>query len=67
MKLLLRLLSERGHLSMMRALSALSVITACILGYLAIMLDKDLVGAATLCGVFLSAGIAGKVMQKGKE
>lgn len=67
MKLLLRLLSERGHLSMMRALSAISVITACILGYLALLLNKDLVSAATLCGVFLSAGIAGKVLQKKNE
>lgn len=67
MKLLLRLLSERGHLSMMRACFLASVITACIIGIYAIVYVEDLVGAAALCGVFLGAGIAGKVMQKAKE
>jgi hypothetical protein len=67
MKLILRLLSERGHLSMMRALSALSVITGCIIGLYSIVYSKDLIGAAALVSAFLGAGIAGKVMQKRSE
>jgi hypothetical protein len=67
MKLLIRLLSERGHLSMMRALSAMAVSTACIIGLYAIAHNKDLVGSAALCSAFLGAGIAGKVLQKKDE
>lgn len=67
MKLLLALLSESGDISMMRLLSLICVITACIIALHSVIKGSDLNAAAVLCGVFLGVGIGGKALQKISE
>ena len=53
-----------GQVSMMRVLSLLSVLCACIIGLYGAKLGHDVTG---LCGVFLAAGFGGKLGQKALE
>lgn len=52
---------------MIRVLSFICVMTASIIAFHAISSGSDLNGVSVLCGVFLGAGITGKVVQKGIE
>lgn len=60
-------LSELGDLSMMRLLSLICVLTACLIALIGISLNRNAADLALLCGAFLSAGIAGKVVQRKHE
>lgn len=63
-QLLLSLFSDSSGLSMMRLLSLICVLTACIIAIYGIIKGHDLNAVAMLCGAFLAAGISGKVVQK---
>ncbi len=62
-----QLFSDSGDISMMRVLSFICVITASFIALRAVSVGSDLNAAAVLCGVFLGAGISGKVVQKVTE
>lgn len=59
--------SENSEYSMMRLLSFLCVVMAAGIAIHAISSKSDLSETAVLCGVFLTAGIGGKVIQKVSE
>lgn len=61
------LFSETGDVSMMRLLSLICVLSASAIGLKVAALGGDMSAAAILCSTFLSAGIAGKVLQKNAE
>jgi len=61
---LLTLFSDTGGVSMMRVLSLICVTTASGIAIHAISTGSDLNATSVLCGVFLGAGIGGKVTQK---
>lgn len=65
---LLKLITESGDdVSMTRVLALACVVTGIALGLLGVYMGKDLVGLAQVCGVFVGAGMAAKVAQKGFE
>lgn len=66
-KFILELFGEKGDISMMRLLSFICIMTASGIAMRAVIMDRDLSQAAVLCGVFLGAGISGKVIQRGIE
>lgn len=59
--------SETGNISMIRVLSFICVTTAAVIAFHAISVGSDLSATSVLCGVFLGAGIGGKVAQKVSE
>lgn len=59
--------SEVGDQSMMRLLSFMCVITACLVAFYAVASSKDLSATALLIAPLLTAGIGGKVIQKNSE
>jgi hypothetical protein len=61
------LFSETGDVSMMRLLSLICVLSASAIGLKVATVGGDMGTAAVLCSTFLSAGIAGKVLQKKDE
>lgn len=64
---ILDLFSDSSHVSMMRFLSLLCVLTACGIAIHNAATGQDLNGISMLCGTFLGAGIGGKVAQKVAE
>jgi hypothetical protein len=62
-----RLFSSDGSVSMMRFLSFLCVLTACLIGLKVTVMGGDMSTAAVLCSTFLGFGIGGKVSQKFAE
>lgn len=67
MSFIKELFSDTGTVSMMRLLSLICVLTALCVAIHAISVGSDLSETAILCGVFLSAGIGGKVAQRVTE
>lgn len=67
MRCIKEMFSETGDISMMRVLSFICVITASGIAIHAASCGSDLNAAAVLCGVFLGAGITGKVVQRMAE
>lgn len=55
---------ETGEMSMMRLLSFMCVLIACIIAMTGLLLDKDVV---SLVSAFLSAGMLGKAVQSFSE
>ena len=53
----------KGHNSSMRLMSFLCVITACLIGMLAVILNRDLSGAGVLIGAILAPAFIGKASQ----
>lgn len=61
------LFSDSSSVSMMRVLSFICVITASGVAIYSVSKGSNLDSVSVLCGVFLGAGISGKVMQKVTE
>ncbi len=66
-KWLVGLFSDSGSVSMSRVLSLICVLTASIIALYAVYANVPLDPVSILCGVFLSAGITGKIMSKKLE
>lgn len=66
-KFIYELLSSKCSLSSMRFIAITSTFIAGCLAAYGICHGSDLYGLATLCGVFLGIGVAGKVSQKKTE
>lgn len=66
-RFILEVFGETGDISMMRLLSFICVLTASAIAMKAVVYGSDLNATAVLCSVFLSSGIAGKVIQRGVE
>jgi phosphate/sulfate permease len=65
---LLKLITEAGDdVSMVRVLALACVITGIALAFLGVYMGKELSGLAQVVGVFIGAGMAAKVAQKGFE
>lgn len=62
--MLKELLDSRSHVSSMRMMGFISVITASILGIIGLLKGADLSNLGVLCGVFLASAFSGKVGQK---
>jgi len=67
MNIMMRLLNERDSLSMMRFLCLISMIIAGLIAFIGLIRGSDLVGLSALCGVFITAAIGGKAVQKNIE
>jgi len=65
--MLMRLLNEKDSLSMMRFLCLVSMIFAGLIALYGLLRGVDLVGLSALCGVFVTASIGGKAVQKNIE
>ena len=61
------LFSDSGSVSMVRVLSLICILTASGVAIHAVSVGSNLDSASVLCGVFLGAGIGGKVAQKAVE
>lgn len=61
------LFSESSDVSMVRFLSFVCVIAACIVAIYSVLKGADLNAASILCGTFLAAGLGSKVVQKFAE
>lgn len=61
------LFSDSGNVSMTRFLSFLCVLAALLIALVSVVRDSDLNAASILCGVFLTAGFTGKVVQRSIE
>lgn len=64
---ILELLSPKGQLSSLRALSFISLALGGYIGVTGIHSDKNLADVAILVSVFVGAAFGGKVMQKREE
>lgn len=64
---ILNLLSEESRISMTRFLSALCVVTACIIVLYGMYKNLDLNSIAGICSTFLGFGLGAKVIQKNFE
>lgn len=62
-----QLFSEKGSVSMMRLMSLMCTLTACIIGIVAAWRNSNLEMAAMLVSPFLTAGVTGKLLQKKVE
>lgn len=62
-----QLFSEKGDISAMRVMCMLSLITGCYIGIAGLYQNKALTDVSVLVGVFLSAAITGKAVQKRSE
>lgn len=58
------LFSDSSSVSMIRVLSLICVLTASGVAIHAVSIGANLDSVSVLCGVFLGAGISGKVSQK---
>ncbi len=58
------LFSDNSNVSMMRVLSLICILTASGVAIHAVSVGSNLDSVSVLCGVFLGAGISGKVTQK---
>lgn len=68
MSFLKELVATHGKTSAMRVMSLICVVVACILAIIGLLRKEvDYSGLSLLCGTFLSAGFAGKVVQKNIE
>jgi hypothetical protein len=61
------LFGDSGSVSMIRVLSLICVLTACLIGLKVTVMGGDMSTAAVLCSTFLGFGIGGKVTQKWTE
>jgi hypothetical protein len=61
------LFSEKGDVSMMRLIALICTCTASFIAIYSTIKGMDLNAASVICGVFLGAGISGKIMQKRSE
>lgn len=61
------LLDENSSMSTMRLMSLLSLACGCGLGVYGLYMNRDLIGLAALCGVFVTAAFGGKAIQKSIE
>lgn len=61
------LLSEAGAVSMTRVLSAVCVLTACLIIVYGMLRGLDLNSLAGICSTFLGFGLGAKVAQKSLE
>lgn len=59
--------SESSDVSMMRLLSFVCVVSACVIACTGLYKGANLSELSILCGTFLTAGISGKVLQKNSE
>ena len=67
MNWLKELISEQSTLSTMRVMSLLCIFAAIGIAFYGIAHNQALDALSILCGVFLGAGMGGKVAQKGME
>lgn len=61
------MLKDGDKISSVRVTMLMCVAVASFIAIYCVMNDRDLIGATSLTGMFLGAGIGGKVVQKGKE
>lgn len=61
------LLDPKSSISSMRLLSFISLLTGCLLAAYGLYANKDLLGLAALCSVFVGAAFTGKAIQKSME
>lgn len=58
------LLSDSGDISMLRLMALGSLLVGSGIGVYGVYMSKDLSGVAQICGVFVGAAFAAKVVQK---
>lgn len=62
-----KLFSADSGVSSMRIMAFVSLIVGSILAFIGVFKGSDLMGLATLCGVFVGSAFAGKAVQKASE
>lgn len=65
--LLTKLLSSGSGVSMMRGMSAVSLLVGCAIAFIGLYMRLDLLSLSALCAVFVGAAFTGKVAQKKVE
>jgi hypothetical protein len=58
---------DTADVSAMRVMALISLLSAIGMAFYGIAANKDLSALSILCGIFVSAAFAGKVLQKNKE
>lgn len=67
MKLLRELINEQSPVSTMRVLSLMAMFIAGSIAMFGVYRGSDMLGVAAVAGVFVSASMTGKVVQKSME